>query len=83
VSKRPKPVKEAFGKVPHGCSQCFAIFDREHWPTSRWTMSGFSPWCPTCHAAHAHGSTPIANRPGPKPKRKDGKGGGWTNLPIL
>jgi hypothetical protein len=59
--------------APTACRQCWAPF-AEGWPTSRWTLSGWSPWCPACHASYAPQKY-RRRKPGPKPK-------GWTNLPI-
>jgi hypothetical protein len=63
------------------CTKCKAPFDLLHWSPSKWTATGWSPWCPTCHADFA-GSTDLPTRRGPKPGEKARmKMMTWTNLP--
>jgi transposase-like protein len=59
------------------CTKCKTPFAIYGWPRSKWTESGWSPWCPTCHKDFAP-SKEIPARRGPKPKMKMQA---WTNLP--
>lgn len=60
------------------CAKCRAPFDLLHWTPSKWTLSGWSPWCPTCHPAFS-GQKEIKARRGRKPKTMEMQT--WTNLP--
>lgn len=77
--QKQTPVKNQTGIPPLGCTKCKTGFKPEGWPRSQWTSTGWSPWCPQCHADLAHDSGAFKCKPGPKPK---GVKGGWTNLPI-
>jgi hypothetical protein len=71
---KPYTPKQQDGKVPLGCSKCKAAFKPEAWPRSKWTLNGFSPWCPTCHEDFAGDDWNRFNnrrKPGPKPKRQE------------
>jgi hypothetical protein len=61
------------------CLQCRAPFDLLHWTPNKWTLSGWSPWCPECHKAHS-GQKEVKARRGPKPKNRM-EMQTWTNLP--
>jgi thiol-disulfide isomerase/thioredoxin len=64
-----------------GCRQCRKPFDAAVWPRSKYTMTGFSPWCPTCDALYATHKQ-RRNKPGPKPKlRGVALASRWTNMP--
>jgi hypothetical protein len=76
------PVKNPTLVPPAGCSKCKTGFRPEGWARSKWTRSGYSPWCPQCHADLAHDSGAFRIKPGPKPKGRKAANGGWTNLPI-
>jgi hypothetical protein len=68
-------------KSPTGCSKCRRRFDAAVWPRSKFTLSGFSPWCPQCHADFAPRKDPT-RKPGPKPKlRGVALAARWTNMP--
>jgi hypothetical protein len=77
--EKPYTREQQSGIAPTGCVQCHAPFS-EHWRASRWTLSGFSPWCPKCHEAFAPAKKQRGAKPGPKPKYA--VKGGWTNMPI-
>lgn len=67
-----RETKEAAPKdAPLGCSKCKKGFDAAVWPRTKFTHSGWSPWCPVCHADFAPRPAPYNGRakPGPKPKR--------------
>ena len=73
---KDKPLNRmpTLAKAPKNCSKCKCAFDPEKWPRSKWTLTGWSPWCPTCHADFAHDDFNRFNnraKPGPKPKRVD------------
>jgi hypothetical protein len=59
------------GRLPLGCAKCKKGFDAAVWPRTKFTRSGWSPWCPACHADFAPRPAPYNGRakPGPKPKR--------------
>jgi hypothetical protein len=61
-------------KTPSGCSKCKRAFNPEAWARSKWTLTGWSPWCPQCHADHSQDDWNRFNnrrKPGPKPKRQE------------
>jgi hypothetical protein len=61
-------------KTPHSCTFCKRPFDAAQWPRSKYTATGWSPWCPEHHALFAaEPGNPLRynNRRGPKPKRVD------------
>lgn len=70
---KPYTEKQQNGDAPKGCSKCKVKFDAAAWPRSKWTLSGFGPWCPTCHNDFAGDNWNRFNnrrKPGPKPKRQ-------------
>lgn len=72
---KPYTPAQQRGEPPARCMRCVTPFDATSWPRSKWTLSGFSPWCPTCHAKYASDDkwNRFNNRrkPGPKPKRQE------------
>lgn len=72
--KKDTPRRTQTGVKPTGCMHCRAPFS-EGWLRSTWTDSGYSPWCPACHAKFQPPKAHHGSKPGPKPK-------GWTNMPI-
>jgi hypothetical protein len=71
---KPLTPAQQKGPSPKGCSKCRAPFAPTLWPRSKWTLNGFSPWCPQCHTDFAgDGWNRFNNRrkPGPKPKRQE------------
>lgn len=76
--KSELPVKKPSGIAPTACRACHAPF-ADGWPRSKWTLTGYSPWCPSCDALHAP-QKERRGKPGPKPK--GAVRGGWTNMPI-
>ena len=73
-----KPLNRAatLESAPRHCLQCRVPFAAAKWPRSKWTLSGWAPWCPDCFLKYAP-HKPQRSMSGPKPK-----GGGWTNMPI-
>lgn len=51
--ERPLTPAKQKGKPQSHCLQCVRPFDAAVWPRSKWTLSGFSPWCPSCHVQFA------------------------------
>ena len=81
-SQKMKPLNRK-GDLTTGkpCTKCKAPFQIFEWPRSKWTESGWSPWCPTCHADFApKKDTPT--RRGPKPGAKRMEMLAWTDLPA-
>lgn len=82
-AEKPLNAKPSAGNNPGHCAHCRVPF-AEPWPTSKWTLSGWSPWCPECDTLYAR-RKPHRNKSGPKPKprgvTKDSGKVGWTNLP--
>lgn len=78
VKEKPLRRPALLENAPAACKVCKAPFDAAAWPRSKWTLSGWSPWCPQHDKALA-GNKPWKSKPGPKPK---GARGGWTNMPI-
>ena len=66
---KPYTPKQQTGKIPANCSKCRVPFYAAVWPRSKWTLSGFSPWCPTCHGDFSNNNF-FRRKPGPKPKRQ-------------
>ena len=62
------------------CTKCKRPFDLLHWQPSKWTLSGWLPWCPQC-AADLGVPKDIPVRRGPKPGAKRLREMTWTNLP--
>lgn len=60
------------------CTKCKAPFIAAGWPRTQWTLTGWSPWCPRCHADFAHDTAPPVRR-GPKSKAAKLA---WTDLPV-
>lgn len=54
----PLSPRQQTGKPPERCARCPTKFDAARWPKSKWTLSGFSPWCPECHAQYARDERP-------------------------
>ena len=76
---REKPLnRPAAPENGRECMHCKTPFAPEIWPKSKWTLSGWSPWCPTHHRAFS-GQKDEPVRRGRKPKKMEMMT--WTNLP--
>jgi hypothetical protein len=72
-NRKEKPYKpsQQVKPPPTHCSKCLVKFDEAIWPRSGYTLTGFSPWCPTCHGDFSGNNFFKFNnrsKPGPKPK---------------
>jgi|MudIll2142460700_1097286.scaffolds.fasta_scaffold2821426_2 hypothetical protein len=74
---REKPVAKPTG-IGKPCAKCGMPFAPEIWKPSKWTLSGWSPWCPGHHREFS-GQKEEKVRRGRKPKVNTEVA--WTNLP--
>ena len=59
------------------CLACKTPHDAASWPRNKWTLTGWSPWCPSCHARLA----PASERKVRRGRKSNMEMQAWTNLP--